>query len=39
MMAHYPPTPFSMKGVTKVQPLRDFRVDTASPWGGQAEAL
>lgn len=39
MMTHCPPAPFSQKGVTKVQPLRGFRVDAAPPWGGPAEAL
>jgi len=38
MMAHYPPAPFSKKGVTKVQPLRGFRVVGFSPpWGVPAE--
>ena len=39
MKAHFPPAPFSKKGVTKVQPPCGFRENPAPPWGGPAEAL
>jgi len=38
-MMPIPPTPFPRKGVTKVQPLRGFRLDDLlPPWGGPTEA-
>jgi len=39
MNTPFPPTPFTSKGVTPVQPQCGFRfVDSLPPWGGPTEA-
>ena len=38
MNTHFPPSPFSKKGVTEVRGLRPLGfVGLSSPWGGPAE--
>ena len=40
MKTTYPATALPWKGVTLVQPLRDFRfADFRPPWGGPTEAI